>query len=225
MAFNISVEEDIDRPLQFDCFLRSLLILKCLAPSWFWPSNSICNWDNHDGCCWCPDKLLFTRQVLTLTCPPSSVSVGCPWVITTVLQGIVLSLKGTTLSRRSHQDCLPKSGRLWFRGWVYKRPREGSGAPTPLFLPGESPEQGSLVGCIYGVTQSWTLLKRLSSSSSTQKAYPFGSGRDWLSEQSVLQCAPWGQAEARLQLGPQLAGLSPCPVCLPHSSPPENIAP
>ena len=38
--------------------------------------------------------------------------------------------------------------------------------PTPVFLPGESQGWGSLVGCIYGVTQSRTLLKWLSSSSS-----------------------------------------------------------
>ena len=38
--------------------------------------------------------------------------------------------------------------------------------PTPVFLPGESQGQGSLVGCHYGVAQSRTWLKRLSSSSS-----------------------------------------------------------
>ena len=38
--------------------------------------------------------------------------------------------------------------------------------PTPVFLPGESQGQGSLMGCRYGVAQSWTRLKRLSSSSS-----------------------------------------------------------
>ena len=38
--------------------------------------------------------------------------------------------------------------------------------PTPVFLPGESQGRGSLVGCVYGVTQSRTRLKRLSSSSS-----------------------------------------------------------
>ena len=37
--------------------------------------------------------------------------------------------------------------------------------PTPVFLPGESQGQGSLVGCVYGVTQSWTRMKWLSSSS------------------------------------------------------------
>ena len=36
--------------------------------------------------------------------------------------------------------------------------------PTPVFLPGESQGRGSLVGCLYGVTQSRTRLKRLSSS-------------------------------------------------------------
>ena len=37
--------------------------------------------------------------------------------------------------------------------------------PTPVFLPGESQGQGSLVGCVYGVAQSQTRLKWLSSSS------------------------------------------------------------
>ena len=39
--------------------------------------------------------------------------------------------------------------------------------PTPVFLPGESQGRGSLVDCIYGVAQSRTRLKRLSSSSSS----------------------------------------------------------
>ena len=38
--------------------------------------------------------------------------------------------------------------------------------PTPVFLPGESQGQGSLVAAVYGVAQSQTRLKRLSSSNS-----------------------------------------------------------
>ena len=38
--------------------------------------------------------------------------------------------------------------------------------PTPVFLPGESQGRRSLMGCCHGVAQSWTRLKRLSSSSS-----------------------------------------------------------
>ena len=38
--------------------------------------------------------------------------------------------------------------------------------PTPVFLPGESQGWRGLVGCRYGVAQSRTRLKRLSSSSS-----------------------------------------------------------
>ena len=37
--------------------------------------------------------------------------------------------------------------------------------PTPVFLPGESQGQRSLVGCHFGVAQNWTWLKWLSSSS------------------------------------------------------------
>ena len=39
--------------------------------------------------------------------------------------------------------------------------------PTPVFLPGESQGQRSLVAAVYGVVQSWTRLKWLSSSSSS----------------------------------------------------------
>ena len=38
--------------------------------------------------------------------------------------------------------------------------------PTPVFLHGESQGRGSLLGCCLWVTESWTQLKRLSSSSS-----------------------------------------------------------
>ena len=40
--------------------------------------------------------------------------------------------------------------------------------PTPVFLPGESQGWGILVAAVYGVTQSQTRLKWLSSSSSSQ---------------------------------------------------------
>ena len=43
--------------------------------------------------------------------------------------------------------------------------------PTPVFLPGESQGWGSLVAAVYGVTQSWTRLKWLSSSSSCFQPY------------------------------------------------------
>ena len=39
--------------------------------------------------------------------------------------------------------------------------------PTPVFLPGESQGRGSLGAAVYGVAQSQTRLKRLSSSSSS----------------------------------------------------------
>ena len=42
--------------------------------------------------------------------------------------------------------------------------------PTPVFLPGESQGQRSLVGCHYGVAQSRTRLKWLSSSSSNSSS-------------------------------------------------------
>ena len=36
--------------------------------------------------------------------------------------------------------------------------------PTPVFLPGESRDVGAYWAAVYGVAQSWTRLKRLSSS-------------------------------------------------------------
>ena len=40
--------------------------------------------------------------------------------------------------------------------------------PTPVFLPGESQEGGAWWAAVYGVGQSWTQLKQLSSSSSKE---------------------------------------------------------
>ena len=39
--------------------------------------------------------------------------------------------------------------------------------PTPVFLPGESQDRGAWLAAVYGVAQSRTRLKRLSSSSSS----------------------------------------------------------
>ena len=47
--------------------------------------------------------------------------------------------------------------------------------PTPLFLPGESQGWGSMVAAVYGVAQSRTRLKRLSSSSSNILCWIFSS--------------------------------------------------
>ena len=44
--------------------------------------------------------------------------------------------------------------------------------PTPLFFPGESQGQGSLWAAVYGVAQSRTRLKRLSSSSYSRRHIP-----------------------------------------------------
>ena len=46
----------------------------------------------------------------------------------------------------------------------------GKWQPTPAFLPGESQGWQSLVGCIYGVAQSLTQLKQLSSNSSSSSS-------------------------------------------------------
>ena len=56
-------------------------------------------------------------------------------------------------------QCLTSLSLFTFMHWRKKW------QPTPVFLPGESQGRGSLVGCVYGVTQSRTRLKWLSSSS------------------------------------------------------------
>ena len=68
---------------------------------------------------------------------------------------------------------------------------------TPVFLPGESQGQRSLVGC-YGVAQSRTQLKRLSSSSQRRQWHPTpvllpGKFHGW---KSLVGCSPWGREES-----------------------------
>ena len=67
-------------------------------------------------------------------------------------------------SLRVRHDCATSLSLFTFMHWRRKW------QPTPLFLPGESQGQRSLWAAVYGVAQSRTRLKRLSSnSSSTQK--------------------------------------------------------
>ena len=89
--------------------------------------------------------------------------------------GKVMSLLFNTLSRESQGWGILVGCRLWGRrvrhDWAtslslftfmhWRRKWQ----PTPVFLPGESQGRGSLVGCPL-CAQSWTRLKRLSSSSS-----------------------------------------------------------
>ena len=66
----------------------------------------------------------------------------------------------STGSRRVGHDWATSLSLFTFMHWRRKW------QPTPVFLPGESQGQGSLVGCHLWVAQSRTRLKRLSSSSS-----------------------------------------------------------
>ena len=67
-------------------------------------------------------------------------------------------------SRRVGHDWVTSLSLFTFMHWRRKW------QPTPAFLPGESQGQGSLVGAIYGVAQSRTWLKWLSSSSSSSNS-------------------------------------------------------
>ena len=61
--------------------------------------------------------------------------------------------------------------------------------PTPVFLPGESQGQGSLVGRHLWVAQSWTQLKRLSSSSKMKAGvWRYGRGLLYIPTAPVFTC-------------------------------------
>ena len=49
-------------------------------------------------------------------------------------------------------------GRIEFNSWVRKIPWRKEWLPTPVFLPGGSHGQRSLVGYSHGVSKSWTRL-------------------------------------------------------------------
>ena len=66
-------------------------------------------------------------------------------------------------SRRVGQDWATSLSLYTFMHWRRKW------QPTPVFLPWGSQGWGAWWAAVYGVTQSWTRLKRLSSSSSTLK--------------------------------------------------------
>ena len=74
--------------------------------------------------------------------------------------------------------CIEEPGRLQSMGWLRVRHDWATSLslftfmhwrrkwpPTPVFLPGESQGWGAWWAALYGVAQSWTRLKRLSSSS------------------------------------------------------------
>ena len=61
--------------------------------------------------------------------------------------------------------------RLQFDPWVGKIPWRRKWQPTPVFLPWESQGRGAWWAAIYGVAQSWTWLKWLSSSSWPLKSF------------------------------------------------------
>ena len=66
--------------------------------------------------------------------------------------------------------------------------------PTPVFLPGESQGRGSWWAAVYGVAQSWTRLKWLSSSSSCT----------WMSEPRALIGVYFKQSPAIDSIGWQV---------------------
>ena len=70
-------------------------------------------------------------------------------------------------SLRVGHNCVASLSLFTFMHWRRKW------QPTPVFLPRESRGRGSLAGCVYGVAQSQTRLKRLSSSSSIREEKTF----------------------------------------------------
>ena len=83
------------------------------------------------------------------------------------LEWIVISFsRGSSQPRaRTHVSCIvDRLCTAWATREVCWR---GKWQPTPVFLPGESQDRGTWWAAVYGVAQSWTQLKRLSSSSSS----------------------------------------------------------
>ena len=80
------------------------------------------------------------------------------------------------------------SVRLWGLVPHHFHALEKEMAPTPVFLPGESQGWGSLVGAVYGVAQSRTRLKRLSSSNNVTKFCTSSSHLSVLSYSYLLPC-------------------------------------
>ena len=109
---------------------------------------------------------------LSRVCSSTTVRRRC-WHPTPVL------LPGKFHGRRSLVGCSPWDRResdttewLHFHFHFHFHALEKEKQPTPVFLPRESQGQGSLVGCRYGVMQSRTWLRWLSSSTTVQK-HPF----------------------------------------------------
>ena len=111
-------------------------------------------------------------------------------------------LPGESHGRRSLVGCSPwgrkESDKTEWLHFHFSLSCIGEGNGKPL-LPGESQGRGSLVGCrLKGVAQSWTRLKRLSSSSLWPRtqgvsfwpklfSYTFGFGGSW----SSFYCPHW----------------------------------
>ena len=87
-------------------------------------------------------------------------------------------------SRRVRHDWMTSLSLFTFMHWRRKW------QPTPVFLPGGSQGWGSLWAGVYGVTQSQTRLKRLSSSSSNSNlclSLPLGKTKLWHHAKSNAQ--------------------------------------
>ena len=78
---------------------------------------------------------------------------------------VALLVKKTKQTNKKTTCQCRRRKRHGFNPWVKKIPWRKAWQPTPVFLPGESQGQGSLVAAVYGVIQSWTRLKWLSNSS------------------------------------------------------------
>ena len=99
-------------------------------------------------------RLFYTSSLEKAMVPHSStLAWNIPW---TERLGRLQSMG----SQRVRHDWATSHSLFTFMHWRRKW------QPTPVFLPGESQGQGSLVAAIYGVAQSQTQLKRLSSSRS-----------------------------------------------------------
>ena len=78
---------------------------------------------------------------------------------------IYASQVAQVVKKKKTKNLLANEGDLRDRGLIpglRRSPWRKAWQPTPVFLPGESHGQRSLVGYIHSLTKSWTRLKRLS---------------------------------------------------------------
>ena len=133
-------------------FLYSVLNIHWKDWCWSWSSYTLATWWKeltHWKRPWC-----WERSEKPMAAHSSALAWKIPW---TEESGRLQSMG----SLRVRHDWATSLSLFTFTHWRRKW------QPIPVFLPGESQGQGAWWAAVYGIAQSWTQLKWLSSSSSS----------------------------------------------------------